>query len=186
MMKMFALSLPVKKFALSLAMPLKTVYTDGSLKEQVVSFYIDAKGTVIFKVKYAEAEAEQVIFIFFAKMITKMAAKIAVKLILEHFKAMRTLVKSKAQLLRTQVSDQFAFIAAKASKNPHFIKAVHVAITSSGKILDKEKVVALLAFINKNNVSRIPSAWKTAPKEVSEKTSMITPSPKTKLDSKRE
>lgn len=96
------------------------------------------------------------------------------------------LVKSKAQLLRTQVSDQFAFIAAKVAKNPHFIKAVQVAVISSEKILGKEKAVALLAFINEEILYCIPSAWKTAPKEVSEKTSMITPSPKTTLDSKRE
>eukprot|EP00746_Dinoflagellata_sp_MGD_P152153 gnl/MRDRNA2_/MRDRNA2_83467_c0_seq3.p1 gnl/MRDRNA2_/MRDRNA2_83467_c0~~gnl/MRDRNA2_/MRDRNA2_83467_c0_seq3.p1 ORF type:complete len:417 (+),score=102.17 gnl/MRDRNA2_/MRDRNA2_83467_c0_seq3:83-1252(+) len=153
------LALVIKvKVLLSLPKVLKTSYADGSMKETAVSFYTKTKGTVIAKVEYAKAEVKT-----FINDPKKAAAPV-----LEHFKGKLALVKSKANKLMTQVSDKFAPIpvklaptVAKVAKNPHFMKAVQVAVTSTEKVIGKDKTVAIVQKIE----ACIPSAWKTAPKK---------------------
>jgi hypothetical protein len=126
------------KFFLSLPMVLKASYADGSLKEKVVSVYTDAKGKVISKVEYVKAEAKCCI------------ASLKKKPVLEHLKEKLALIPVK-----------LAPTVTKVAKNPHFIKAVQITVTSAEKILGKEKTVAIVKKIE----SCIPSVWMAGPKE---------------------
>jgi len=140
-------------FILSLPGLLKTAYSDGTLKEKVVSRYTAVKGVVVSNVQSLKAEAKT------CSASLKDPKALALKI--------QSKAKSKGESLLQNASvhqkallQKLAPTVSGVSQSSHFKKAVQASIAGSEKILGKEKTAAILQKVE----SCIPAVWKVAPK----------------------
>jgi hypothetical protein len=132
------------RLILSLPLLLKTSYADGSMQKKVMSFYSDTKGTVVSKVEFVKGQVKS--FVKDPKSLLlkmKIEVKSGAESVIGHFKEKLAAVPVK-----------LAPAVTKIRKNPHFVKAVQVAVTTTEKILGKEKTATIVKKIE----SCIPAA----------------------------
>lgn len=140
-------------FVLSLPTLLKTAYSDGTLKEKVVSRYTDMKGAVISNVQYLKEQAN-------ACSATLKDPKVLVLKIRNKAKSKGESLLQTASVHQKALLQKLAPTVSKVAQNSHFKKAVQASIAGSEKILGKEKTVGIVQKIE----FYIPAVWKVASK----------------------